>query len=902
MLTSLTKKTLCLSAVALSMSLGATALAEAAKGSTLPQGVTARLGTHHFRHTANSIVCVQYIDDGRQLLTVTHDSVVHIWDAATGEEVRRFGPNVEGRKHVQASPAIAPAQSVVGVATLSADNKMLAIGGHDGTIALWDVPAGKLVQKLKSAALPSGYAVLTFAADGKRLLARDQNARIYLWDVAEAKELKRFGEVPDRANGKNYYGASTSVGLALSADGKVVLSAAMFQDGNQQSCHLRRWDVESGKELAPTTGPATGFQSLAFSPDGKIAAWGCNDGSISSWDLATNKELRKFGGAADGGYPTTLSFSPDARHLLTRAYDQTIRIWDVAAGKEVRRVGTPSSLHLHGIYQPALATNIAISADGRKLAVGTGAGTLRQWDATTGKETTTAAGHHGPVLNIGVFMDGKVVATRASDNWIHLWEAGSGKAIRSLELAANVSQVAFATHADVAVIAYFDGSISVWDMKQGKELRQWKTPAAEVTGRGSMHFSALVISPDGKTIASRGQEQVIRLWDAASGKALRTIDEQTTGPDGITYGYVGQGWDNNSSQTLGFSPDGSTLLSLAGSHHDRGGRGRRCLEVIPTNTLIRLWDVSTGKLQRRFELSIHGIVGFSYSPDGRSIAVSSRDATIQLWETASGKCRYSSKPHPKGFTVGLLSYSPDGKTLVGIANGQDPTVRSWDAASGKELTATLKGHASGLASLLFSPDGKILLSGGWDTTALVCDAAVLTKSRTATTAELTDEQVEAAWNDLSSDDARKAYDAVLRLGQAPGQASAWLQKRLKPVAEVDEKRISQLVADLDSPKFGVRQKAGEELEKLGELAGPALKVALADGPALDVRMRVERLLERLATGGSLPPGDLRVFRAVEALELVATVEARQVVESLTKGAAGARLTREAKAALSRLSR
>ena len=132
------------------------------------------------------------------------------------------------------------------------------------------------------------------------------------------------------------------------------------------------------------------------------------------------------------------------------------------------------------------------------------------------------------------------------------------------------------------------------------------------------------------------------------------------------------------------------------------------------------------------------------------------------------------------------------------------------------------------------------------------------------------------------------------------QAVPFLQERLKPVAAVDGKRLAQLIAHLDSDEFTARQKATEALERLGDLAVPALEKALAGKPALEMRTRIERLLE---TADRMPPPEvLRSLRAVEALEHAGTPEARQRLEALAKGADGARLTREAQAALQRLAK
>jgi HEAT repeat protein len=121
------------------------------------------------------------------------------------------------------------------------------------------------------------------------------------------------------------------------------------------------------------------------------------------------------------------------------------------------------------------------------------------------------------------------------------------------------------------------------------------------------------------------------------------------------------------------------------------------------------------------------------------------------------------------------------------------------------------------------------------------------------------------------------------------------------VAAPSKERLARLIADLDSGQFDVRRKAAAELQRLGELAGPALRQALAGRPSPEVRRSVGPLLAQLEHDQHSPER-LRGLRAVAVLEHVGTPAARQALEGLSHGAEGARLTEEARAALARLAR
>jgi hypothetical protein len=213
--------------------------------------------------------------------------------------------------------------------------------------------------------------------------------------------------------------------------------------------------------------------------------------------------------------------------------------------------------------------------------------------------------------------------------------------------------------------------------------------------------------------------------------------------------------------------------------------------------------------------------------------------------------------------------------------------------SGRERTR-FKGHAGFVMVSAYSPDGSLLVTGGTDRTALVWDLFGL-RTADRKTGGFTRAEVERLWADLGDADASKAFRAmkVLRANGTP--AVSLLKERLRPAPAIDAKKIAKLLADLDRDNFAARASATKQLLELGDLAEPALRAALNDTPSLEKGRRVEDLLERLDAAPEL----LRGVRAVEVLESLGTPEARQVLQTLAKGAAEARLTREANIALKR---
>jgi RNA polymerase sigma factor (sigma-70 family) len=165
--------------------------------------------------------------------------------------------------------------------------------------------------------------------------------------------------------------------------------------------------------------------------------------------------------------------------------------------------------------------------------------------------------------------------------------------------------------------------------------------------------------------------------------------------------------------------------------------------------------------------------------------------------------------------------------------------------------------------------------------------------------ELSPREITALYGTLGDEDFVKARRAMRLLMSSPRDSVAFLRMSLRPVAPVDARRIDRLIDDLENDKFAVREKATAELEKLGELAHPVLRKRLTSNPSLEVRRRIEQVLE--ATESRTRTPELRrSLRAVEVLVVAASPEAHELLKGLASGAPEAPLTQAAKAGLQRL--
>ncbi len=380
-----------------------------------------------------------------------------------------------------------------------------------------------------------------------------------------------------------------------------------------------------------------------------------------------------------------------------------------------------------------------------------------------------------------------------------------------------------------------------------------------------MFASFVRFGPDGRTLAvsmtdAKNDHRYVALADVASGKVLHEY------PGGKQF-----------VSALAYSPDGKLLASA-----NYGSSGIVCL-----------WDARTGKIARAIRSRKTRTVALAFAPDGKTLAIGGSQGdeppnVIELWDPATGQQCGAFKGDKYDSVYGL-AYSPDGTTLAATAS--DRAVHLWEVATGRPR-GRFAGHAGWIRALAWAPDGRALLTGSTDTTALVWD---LTGGQ-RTARPLTDERWQTAWEDLRDADAVKAYRAVWALVAAP-QTAAALRERLRPLAPAEVVKIVRWVADLNSERFQVRDRAVTALEKLGRLAEPALRQALEGQPPLEARRRLERLVEKL------PPPSLERFRQMRALEALGhsgTPEGWGLLEALAAGAAVDPLTHDALAVLRRL--
>lgn len=862
----------------------------AAKEKGLPEGAISRMGSSALRH-GEAVFFVAYSPDGKHLITAGRDHSVRMWNRETGEEVRAF--EWAAAKHPVAPKPSAAEMAMPGKVmravgaedfpiALARDGKTLAAGRGE-VVTVWEVATGKAVRELTA---PAVVCELAFTPDGKSLVACDAGNAITLWDTTSGAVATSY-KLPAPAEGDG----SLRTGVAVSPAGTHVVQ--QFLDGTAGNGILRVVDLATGKSGEDIKLSVGGAQSFAFSPDGKRMAWASFTDGVMVWDVVQNKQIASF--AKGEGKPrffgNSLRFSEDGSRLAVTLANDAVEVWDIAGAKLERTLGGHETERTNrvavrvvvGAGNRMTRTDLAFATDGKAVAASFGNATVRQYDLTTGSEVSPASGHQSGVVAVG--SDGKTTVTVSKES-VRVWDAATGKELRHWSLGPPAVAAAAAADGKCVATASGGGTLRLWNPATGEKVRDIDTKRADVAGLG--------FSPDGKTLATKAElNSAVNLWDVATGAHLRTIGKD--GEPVLNGGRVSIDMAGARTPSVAFSADG------------------RLIAAVGDRKQVGVWDTVTGSAVCEVAAAA---VALTLSANGQVLAVLTADGSVTGYEVATGEKRYTFKPTATSpellqgqigggamsvtaFTRGHaasggVGFSADGR-LVAFGTG-GPAVRVWDTLTGQEVTR-LNGHRGSVSVLGVSPDGRSLVSGSVDTTAVGWTLDAVPRVDLTRDMPLSAADVESLWAELAKPDSAAAHAATRKLLTDRSQTIALLADRLRPVPAADADRIAKLIADLGG-SFDARRKATAELERLGELTVEPLKAALAKNPPLDLKQRIDKLIEK--TGSQKLQGDrLREVRAVEVLELAATPEAKRVLGTLAGGAADARLTREAKAALVR---
>ena len=264
-----------------------------------------------------------------------------------------------------------------------------------------------------------------------------------------------------------------------------------------------------------------------------------------------------------------------------------------------------------------------------------------------------------------------------------------------------------------------------------------------------------------------------------------------------------------------------------------------------------------------------------------------------MYEVVTGKLVASIAAH------GDFAIASDNRTLFTADAMQ---IHAWDLATAKEVAerpipGARKDSSRPAVADLLPLTGRRVFTSLADGSGLVWDFAP--KPPTGKTAN--EKELAEWWSDLASANAARAYRAVWKMSEImPDAMVPFLAQRLRPEPPADPAKLRKLIVNLNNDRFRVREQASKELLAMGVQAHAALQKALHDGPTAEARQRIEQLLSQVGNVATRP-GTLRRLRAMQILERISSKESRAILLELAKGHPLAPETREARAALTRIS-
>jgi FOG: WD40 repeat len=497
----------------------------------------------HERADGNGLIrSIAFFPDGKRFVT-GRPNLISVWDTATGDLLQELPsqPLFGKEKATPMSIAVSP------------DGQRLLIGyqrgsfgEYTGSIALVDLPSARPVWQPRTFGTP--ITTVAFSPDGKRAFVSEKKPTLHLLDVATGKSL------PFRASVKESVWAA-----AFSPGGNTLVTV-----GGDQA--IRLWDGKTGAEQEVVIGQTRTLRCLAFTPEGEHLVTGGDEGGVQVWPAHVSPSPRHLSlpGELRGRpeAPVVHDLSPDGRYLATGNFRGELRLWEIATGRVVRTFGlkgtssSGKSSKQAPRGEPATQImRVAFMKDGEHLLSGTRAGQVTLWNIRTGeavRSVTLPAGPNGrprQVDLLAVAQNGRVAAASSTSHTVYLWKPQG------------------------------DDSPSRTKNHENAELVALTTAPAHTRA-----LTALALSPDGQTLATGSEDQMVILWDIATG----TIRHRMAGHGGTIW-------------TLTFTPDSRSLASGGG------------------DTRVMLWDVATGRETLQLPNGNTSVASLSFTEDGTQL-------------------------------------------------------------------------------------------------------------------------------------------------------------------------------------------------------------------------------------------------------------------------------------------
>jgi WD40 repeat protein len=493
-----------------------------------------------------------------------------------------------------------PAQTLA--VAFSPNGRLLASTSPAG-LTVWTLPGGR---PRTLALTPAQGFSLAFSPDGRRLYTGGMDALVRVYDVDTGREIHQIDPFPDN------HGQSWPLVVAVSPDGRRF--AVGYPGGATGVGYVSLYSTGTWrKQFDVTSIPDVEIQSISFSPDGSRLAIGAEDGTAGVWSLIARDQVAAYDGPTAA--VNSVSFSPDGNRVVTASSDGFTRVWR-AVGIERSLIPLPGNVNLMALHGDTLETMLASQAGGLWV----------NWSRLPGGQTFDR------VTLLRNPMDG--FASLSGDGRLAVVGRNLGPPNNPLPRAA----------------------VTIVDARTGQAVRQLGTIAVEQVGAPT--FSAddsklildeltggRIIAGPGGGLGATGADRLIVLT-LATGHAVTLPDAQPCGPGtGVKWAFSGDGrrvaqesfcgivevWDTASGRLLRQIDQGAETSAVALNHD-----GSRVL-VASWDSRAAIYSVATGRRLANFIGHTRGIADAALSPDDTRVITGSLDRTLRVWDARTGQ-------------------------------------------------------------------------------------------------------------------------------------------------------------------------------------------------------------------------------------------------------------------------
>ena len=692
----------------------------------------------------DTVIDAQFSPDGRWVLTAGEEGEAHVWDVETGTAVSPV-LHLNGRlRHAQFAP----------------DGLHVAAASEKSCAGVWKIRTGELLFPLLEQEHPGFF--VNFSQDGQRMVTGGVDAVAQVWNAYTGQKLG-----PSMKHQSDVHWA------AFSPDGNLIVT----RSGERT---VRVWNAKTGEPVSPPLsyrvaghnpelGPDSLRRTCEFSPDSRLIAIPCGDGTARICEATTGRELAVLRHRGD---VRRACFSPNGHWVVTASDDGRGQVWDVqtatAVGSQLKHIGP--------------VFDASFSRDSRQVVTASSDGTARVWDAATGAPLGAAFRHLGAVWRASFSPDGTKIITASADHTARVWEVRSaGLEHHNVKHPGVVQKARFSPDSRRVVTIAVDGTAKVWELATGLPVtafpqglvgvrdaqfslnqpwlatattdgtaRIWdigtgETISPPMVQAGMVNHVAL--SSDSKRLLTAGSDRRARIWGVPAGTIIKemshresvnyaafTSDQKRVVTVSLSapvlfYAEGGEHWAFDPQERVAITADWTeaqlwdartgraltpprklgTWVSQIALSPDGFRAVTGCSPRALTQNYVCVIDLPTGRQVGRTLVHRGGVIYSEFSPDGKMIVTCSWDHTARVWDAATGQPLSPWLVHQK--SVHCAAFSPDSR-LVATAS-EDGTARVWDAATGDAVTPPLK-HAVAVHRVFFSPDGRWFLTASVD--------------------------------------------------------------------------------------------------------------------------------------------------------------------------------------------